>query len=111
MIKKLGILIGVLLSLTLITSVKADEKVFIEKVELIEKTDTTVKADVASEGTGINFDIEFQTLGDYAKFLVIINNSTNKDYVFELGATEIEDFKFTNKTIHINIKSEIQIPI
>ena len=34
-----------------------------------------------------------------------------EDCIFELGATEIENFKYTNKTIHMNIKSENQIPI
>ena len=40
-------------------------------------------------------------------FDIKINNLyQTEDYVFEIGATEIEDFKFTNKTIHMNIKSE-----
>ena len=34
-----------------------------------------------------------------------------EDCIFELGATEIENFKYTNKTIHMNIKSENQMPI
>ena len=45
-------------------------------------------------------------------FGIKINNLyQTEDYVFEIGATEIEDFKFTNKTIHMNIKSENQILI
>ena len=34
-----------------------------------------------------------------------------EDCLFELGAIEIENLNYTNKTIHMNIKSENQIPI
>jgi len=71
-----------LLSLTLgIPSIYAEENITIESIDLIEKSETTTEESAPTkEGLKIGVDLGFTDVGDYAKYKVVINNTTKKDY-------------------------------
>ena len=77
--KKIFWLLVMLLSFPIF--VKAEENVVITKVELENKTDSTI---VIEEPTfnirKINFNLKFSEVGDYAEYKVTLKNNSDKDY-------------------------------
>ena len=77
--KKIFLLLVMLLSFPIF--VKAEESVVITKVELENKTDSTI---VIEEPTfnirKINFNLKFSEVGDYAEYKVTLKNNSDKDY-------------------------------
>ena len=77
--KKIFVLLVMLLSFPIF--VKAEESVVITKVELENKTDSTI---VIEEPTfnirKINFNLKFSEVGDYAEYKVTLKNNSDKDY-------------------------------
>ncbi len=80
--KKTYIISLIILMFIFLGVVKADnDKVFIEEVNMIEKSDgAIVNNEPVVNGTKINFDVKFTKVGDYIKYKIIINNKDVEDY-------------------------------
>ncbi len=65
----------------LFIKVSALENVYIEDIELENKTDSTTEISVPSiDGLSINFNLKFTKINDYARYKIIIKNNTNRDF-------------------------------
>ena len=82
----------IILSFIFIPNVVAKEEVYIEEISLDSKSETCIKSDVNFNGLNVNFDIKFQTLNDFAKYKIIINNSSSEDYELDLKNNSISDY-------------------
>ena len=76
------LIIAIILSITIgIPSIYAEENITIESIDLVEKSETTTEeSEPTKEGLKIGVDLGFTDVGDYAKYKVVINNTTKKDY-------------------------------
>ena len=82
----------IILSFIFIPNVAAKEEVYIEEISLDSKSETCIKSDVNFNGLNVSFDIKFQTLNDFAKYKIIINNSSSEDYELDLKNNSISDY-------------------
>ena len=57
-----------------------NDKVIIEKIDRIEKSDDVIVKDPVINGYRIDFDIKFKNVGDYVKYKIIVNNKDSEDY-------------------------------
>ena len=91
----------VLLIVMFITpNVFAANKVSIESVTLEDKSDTVTEVNKPSvKDLNISFDLSFSNVRDYAKYKVVINNTTNTDY-------EISKDNNFNKSDYLEYKYE-----
>ncbi len=90
--KKFLFIIIMFLSFTTIPNVVAKENVYIEEISLDSKSETCIKSNVNFNGLNVSFDVKFQTLGDFAKYKIIINNSSSEDYELNLNNNSISDY-------------------
>ncbi len=111
-----------LLSIFIIVRVfaKTADPVYIEKANLIEKTNSTIELSNPNiDGLGINFNLKFVELNDYAKYKITIRNNTDKDYELsnESNFTNSEflkyEYEFDNnsKVIYANSTKVLYIKI
>ena len=84
------IILIIILSFIFIPNVFAKKNVYIEEISLDSKSETCIKSDVNFNRLNVSFDIKFQTLNNYAKYKIIINNSSSEDY--ELDLSNISDY-------------------
>ena len=82
----------IFLSFIFIPNVVAKEEVYIEEISLDSKSETCIKSDVNFNGLNVSFDVKFQTLGDFVKYKIIINNSSSEDYELNLNNNSISDY-------------------
>ena len=81
-------------------NVFAANKVSIESVTLNDKSDTVTEVNKPSvKDLNVSFDLSFSNLNDYAKYKVVINNTTNTDY-------EISKDNNFNKSDYLEYKYE-----
>ena len=96
-----------------ISNVYAEEKVNIESINIIEKTDTTtILSEPSIDNLEINFNLSFSNVKDYAKYKIVIDNPTNKDYELDKEITNTSNYltyktEFENDYSIINKKSKI----
>ena len=57
-----------------------NDKVIIEKIDRIEKSDDVLVKDPVINGYRIDFDIKFKNVGDFVKYRIIVNNKDSEDY-------------------------------
>ena len=57
-----------------------NDKVIIEKIDRIEKSDDVIVKDPVINGYRIDFDIKFKNVGDFVKYRIIVNNKDSEDY-------------------------------
>ena len=89
-----------LLVMFITPNVMAKDKVSIESVTLDDKSDTVTEVSKPSvKDLNISFDLSFSNLNDYAKYKVVINNTTNTDY-------EISKDNNFNKSDYLEYKYE-----
>ena len=80
--------------------VDAKESIEIKSIELDSKSENTiVKSEPTYSGLEMNYDLSFQTTGDYVKYKVIIKNTSDTDYKIS------EDTSF-NESEYITYKYE-----
>ena len=79
--KYLYLVLTLIASIVIIPIVFAKEEVYIESIELIEQSKNAMElSKPKTNGLEIGFDLSFVDLQDYAKYKVIINNTTSKEY-------------------------------
>ena len=82
-----------------ITEIKKNKEFQDDDWEFLADIESLINQPYKEKVKCVVFDIKITTLYQ------------TEDCLFELGAIEIENLNYTNKTIHMNIKSENQIPI
>ena len=79
--KIFNILLISILTVLFIPNVYAANSMEIESINLVDKSEKTTEISTPSvNGLKIGFDLSFSDVGDYAKYEVVVNNSTNKEY-------------------------------
>ena len=100
------------------SNVYAVESIKIENITLNSKSDyTEIIRDAEVDGLSVSFDVKFREVGDFAKYDIIINNSSDKDY--EISAdygkndyiTYKYDFENNNNIVKKNSKKHLSITI
>jgi len=93
---------AILLSLMVLpVTVFAKESVEIKSLELDSKSNNTIiKSEPTFSGLEMNFDLSFKTIGDFAKYKVVIKNNTDVDYNIS------EDTSF-NESEYMTYKYEV----
>lgn len=82
-------------------TVFAKESVEIKSLELDSKSNNTIiKSEPTFSGLEMNFDLSFKTIGDFAKYKVVIKNNTDVDYNIS------EDTSF-NESEYMTYKYEV----
>ena len=82
--KKLLKAMIILLTIFLIPNFVKAAEVTIENITLVEHSEfLTEKSPATANGLGVNFDLSFTEIDDYAKYKVVINNPTNTEYEIE----------------------------
>ncbi len=120
--KKIISVISLFLGLLIIVRIfaEANPSVYIERAELIDKTNSTTElSDPNIDGLGINFNLQFVELNDYARYKITIKNTTDKDYELsnESNFTNSEFLKYeyefdnNNKVISANSTKTLFIKI
>ena len=100
--KKIKYLLLIILAIVFIPNVNAKDDVSIESINLIDKSDKTTELSVPTKnGLKIGFDLSFGSLGDYAKYEVVIKNDSNKEY-------EINDETKFSSSNYIEYKYEFK---
>lgn len=116
--KIINIMFVITLLFLFIPNVYANNALKIESIELDSKSDSIkIVNDLSFNDLSLNYDLEFNNLGDYAKYKVIINNNSNDDY--ELGENSNNsqyinykyDFDDGNNVLEKNKKSTMFITI
>ncbi len=116
--KKIRYILCLIISLVLIPVVYAKENVSIESYELVENSKTTSELSKPKiNGLDIAFDLSFTKKDDYAKYKIVINNPTNKDYElskdFEFNGSDYikYEFKFEKEGNIVPAKSKLTMYI
>ena len=116
--KKIRYILFLIISLVLIPVVYAKENVSIESYELVENSKTTTELSKPKiNGLDIAFDLSFTKKDDYAKYKIVINNPTNKDYElskdFEFNGSDYikYEFKFEKEGNIVPAKSKLTMYI
>ncbi len=78
--KKIFYSILIMLFLFIPFMVKAEGKVEIKEVKLLEKSDSVVVVDPEVNGISINFDVKFKEINTFAKYEVSVVNNSNEEY-------------------------------
>lgn len=107
------LLISLILLIIMVPVVFAKDNVFIEKIELVSKSDNTIINNKPSfSGIEMNYDISFKQVNDNVKYKITIKNNTNKDYKIANDTSfsesnyikydyEVGDILKANKTIDV----------
>ena len=118
--KKISYLLLIVLVSLFIPNVNAKDEVSIESINLVDKSEqTTELSNPTKSGLKIGFDLSFSSLGDYAKYEVVINNDSNKEYEINdetkfSSSNYIEykyEFKEKTNRIKANSKATLYITI
>ena len=103
-----------------IPNVYAKNKINIESVTLIEKSDKVIELENPTvDNMNIGFNLNFVEINDYVKYKVIISNDSNKDYYIDnenkfSGSDYVEyiyDYENYDSKIKPNSKLEMYITI
>ena len=98
--KIIYLLLVFVLTIIFIPNAFASNRVNIESINLIDKSETIIiNSKPNINGMNLEFDLSFLNVGDYAKYEVVINNNSNKDYYID------NESKFTNSE-YISYKYE-----
>ena len=95
-----------------IPDVYAAGKVEIESIVLIEKSeDTKINSEPTINELNTSFDLGFKNVNDYAKYKIVVNNSTDEDYEISDKAENTSEylsyeyeFENNNKVVKKNSK-------
>ena len=103
MMKKIKLLLFILfINVLFIPIAFAEGEVKIKSIELDSKsTDTIVKSEPTFSGLEMNFDLSFKNPSDYAKFKIVIENTTDENYTIS------EDTSF-NKSNYLTYTYEVE---
>ena len=75
------LLLTLLVSIFMIPMVFAKDEVKIESYELVENSETTSELSKPKiDGLTISFDLSFSKVKDFAKYKIVVDNPTTKDY-------------------------------
>lgn len=115
--KMLYFILIVLVSL-IIPNVNAKDDVSIESIRLIDKSEKIVELSAPTKnGLKIGFDLSFGSLGDYAKYEVVIKNDSNKEYEIndetKFSSSNYIEYKyeFKEKTNRVKANSKVTLYI
>ncbi len=79
--KRCLLLVGIIVMSLFINVVHAEDKVYISKVELVEKSDDVlINKEPEINGFKIDFDVKFKNVRDFVKYKVTIVNNDSEDY-------------------------------
>ena len=93
--------ISFFLYVILMPVVFASENIEIQSIELDSKSiNTVINAEPTFNGLEMNFDLSFKTLGDSAKYKVVIKNNTDTDY-------KISDDSSFNQSDYVSYTYEV----
>ena len=118
--KHLKVLLVLFLSFVFIPNVLAKENVSIESVKLDSKSNNTEIINEATyEGLSIKLDLKFNEVDDFAKYKIVINNSTDNDYeiseISYFDDSEYITYEYSyvdnNKIVNNNSKTTMYITI
>lgn len=75
------LLFTLLMGFAMITNVYAKESIEIKSITLDTKSENTVvNSEPTFSGLEMNYDLTFKQVNDFAKYKIVIENNTNKDY-------------------------------
>lgn len=106
----------VLISLFAVSFVSA-ESISIKSIDLAEKSDTTiVNNEPTFSGLEMNYDLTFKNVNDFAKYRIVIENNTDKEYkVTENAAFKASEyvtyFYSSDQIINANATTDVMITI
>ena len=116
--KIFNILLISILTVLFIPNVHAANSMEIESINLVDKSEKTTEISTPSvNGLKIGFDLSFSDVGDYAKYEVVVNNSTNKEYEIKDETTFSSSnyieykYEFKEKTNRIKANSKVTLYI
>ena len=116
--KIFNILLISILTILFIPNVYAANSMEIESINLVDKSEKTTEISTPSvNGLKIGFDLSFSDVGDYAKYEVVVNNSTNKEYEIKDETTFSSSnyieykYEFKEKTNRIKANSKVTLYI
>ena len=82
--KILNYVLILLMTILIIPNVYASNNISIESITLKEKSDDLLELSKPTiDGMSLGFNLSFLNIGDKAKYEVIINNNSNKDYYID----------------------------
>ena len=98
--------------------------VCIESIKLDSKSEKAEIMDAKESELLIDFDIIFHELNDYAKYKIVINNTTDEDYIIDENKSQSEFVKYeyeyddnsgiveknSKKTLFLTIKYDKEVP-
>ncbi len=106
----------IIISLLAIPFVSADS-ISIKSIELVEKSETTtINAEPTFSGLEMNYDLAFKNINDFAKYKIVIENNTNKEYkVTENTAFKVSEYVTyyysSDQIIGANTTTDVMITI
>ena len=116
--KKISYLLLIILVSLFIPNVNAKEEVSIESINLVDKSElTTELSSPTKSGLKIGFDLSFSNVGNYAKYEVVVNNDSNKEYEINdetsfSSSNYIEyKYEFKEKTNRVKANSKVTLYI
>ena len=116
--KIFNILLISILTVLFIPNVYAANSMEIESINLVDKSEKTTEISTPSvNGLKIGFDLSFSDVGDYAKYEVVVNNSTNKEYEIKDETTFSSSnyieykYEFKEKTNRVKANSKVTLYI
>ena len=100
-------LLTLVLSIIMIPMAFAKDEVKIESYELVDNTATTEElSDPKIDGLNISFDLSFSKVNDYAKYKIVVDNPTAKDYELSKD-TEFDGSDYIDYTFEFEKDSNI----
>ena len=116
--KKISYLLLIIMVSLFIPNVNAKEEVSIESINLVDKSElTTELSSPTKSGLKIGFDLSFSNVGNYAKYEVVVNNDSNKEYEINdetsfSSSNYIEyKYEFKEKTNRVKANSKVTLYI
>ena len=109
-----------LLTILIIPNVYASNNISLKSITLVEQSDDLLEFySPKIDGINISFDLSFINVGDYAKYKIVLNNKSNRDYYYDDENKTINteyisykyEFENNNKTIKANSDSIIYITV
>ena len=114
--KILNLLIISILTILIMPNVFAKDEVSIESIKLEDKSEkTTELSSPTINGLKIGFDLSFCDVGDYAKYEVVVNNNTNKEYELndetKFSSSNYIEYKYEFKEQTNRIKANSKVTL
>ncbi len=87
-----------------------NDDVVIKKIELLEKTDSTIiLEDATYSGLKVHFGLKFTKVNDYAKYRLTIQNNGEREYEFTNDSIDFENSDFIDYTSQIENNNQNKV--